>query len=201
MTSSAPKPKRTEPDRALATRVGYPDVWRDYRGLEIKPDDLFGNLTRAAAVRQRAPHGAAGAPDERGEWLLTPQIVNAYYVPAQNEIVLPAAILQPPYFDAAADDAVNYGAIGAVIGHEIGHARYPALYTATGACATGGRRRTAFTRAGADHDSRERAATFRRIVSTACWCSPKRGRRGGLACASRVPDVARRASPRRSSTA
>jgi predicted metalloendopeptidase len=109
----------------LKTRVGYPDVWRDYRGLEIKPDDLFGNLLRAQAFdnnRRMARMARMARPDERGEWTVSgPQSVNAYYVPAQNEIMLPAAFLQPPYFNADADDAVNYGAIGAVVGHEIMH--------------------------------------------------------------------------------
>ncbi len=120
---------------ALSTRVGYPDVWKDYRGLEIKADDLVGNLARAAAFDNARRMNRLARPDERGEWLATPQLVNAYYVPRQNEIVLPAAILQPPYFHAAADDAVNYGAIGAVIGHEIGHGldHTGRLYTATGA--------------------------------------------------------------------
>ncbi len=106
----------------LTTRVGYPDVWRDYRGLEIRPDDLFGNLVRAQAFDNARRMARLARPEERGEWTVTgPQSVNAYYVPAQNEIMLPAAILQPPYFDADADEAVNFGAIGAVIGHEIMH--------------------------------------------------------------------------------
>lgn len=106
----------------LKTRVGYPDVWRDYRGLEIKPDDLFGNLARAQAFDNTRRMMRLSRPEERGEWMISgPQSVNAYYVPAQNEIMLPAAILQPPYFDPSADEAVNYGAIGAVIGHEIMH--------------------------------------------------------------------------------
>jgi len=120
---------------ALSTRVGFPDVWKDYRGLEIRADDLAGNLARAAAFDNARRMNRLARPEERGEWLATPQLVNAYYVPAQNEIVLPAAILQPPYFNPAADDAVNYGAIGAVIGHEIGHGLDHAgrWYTATGA--------------------------------------------------------------------
>ena len=106
----------------LKTRVGYPEIWKDYRGLEIRPDDLFGNLARAQTFDNNRRMARIAGPEERGEWMTTsPQSVNAYYVPAQNEIMLPAAILQPPYFDAAADEAVNYGAIGAVIGHEIMH--------------------------------------------------------------------------------
>jgi predicted metalloendopeptidase len=97
-------------------------VWHDYRGLEIRPDDLFGNLARAQQFENARRMTRISQPDDRGQWTMTPQNVNAAYVPAQNEIVVPAGILHPPYFDAAADDAVNYGAIGAVIGHEISHA-------------------------------------------------------------------------------
>lgn len=119
----------------LSTRVGFPDVWKDYRALEIRADDLVGNLSRAASVDNARRMNRLARPEERGEWMMAPQTVNAYYSPAQNEIVLPAAILQPPYFNAAADDAVNYGAIGAVIGHEIGHGLDHAgrWYTSTGA--------------------------------------------------------------------
>ena len=106
----------------LKTRIGYPETWGDYRGLEIRADDLFGNLARAQAFDSTRRMARMVRPDGRGEWVITgPQSVNAYYVPARNEIMLPAAVLQPPYFDAAADEAVNYGAIGAVIGHEITH--------------------------------------------------------------------------------
>jgi putative endopeptidase len=134
MTSSA-RSEAHEKLVALSIRVGFPDVWKNYRGLEIRKDDLIGNLARAAAFDNARRMNRLARPGERGEWIATPQLVNAYYTPAQNEIVLPAAILQPPYFDAAADDAVNYGAIGAVIGHEIGHGLDHAgrWYTATGA--------------------------------------------------------------------
>lgn len=105
----------------ISTKIGYPAVWRDYAALEIKRDDLLGNLMRATAFEFR--HGVAklGRPIDRDEWLMTPQTVNAYYNPVMNEIVFPAAILQPPFFDAGADDAVNYGGIVAVIGHEVSH--------------------------------------------------------------------------------
>jgi putative endopeptidase len=102
-------------------KVGYPDEWRDYSALEIEADDLFGTLVRAAEAEHLRQLNRHGGPVNRGEWGMTPQTVNAYYSPALNEIVFPAAILQPPFFNLAADDAVNYGAIGAVIGHEIGH--------------------------------------------------------------------------------
>ncbi len=102
-------------------KIGYPDEWRDYSALEIRRDDLVGNLERAALVEYARLIERQNAPVDRGEWQMTPQTVNAYYNPPLNEIVFPAAILQPPFFDMNADDAVNYGAIGAVIGHEIGH--------------------------------------------------------------------------------
>lgn len=105
----------------LSTKVGYPDRWRDYRGLEIRADDLFGNVERAKQFDNSYRLARFAAPPDGGEWLLAPQTVNAYYSPARNEVVVPAAMLQPPLFNADADDAVNYGAIGAVIGHEIGH--------------------------------------------------------------------------------
>jgi putative endopeptidase len=102
-------------------KVGYPDRWRDYTGLDIRSDDLVGNLARVSSFEVDRHLGRVGGPVDLDEWLMSPQTVNAYYNPTQNEIVFPAAILQPPFFDPDADDAVNYGAIGAVIGHEIGH--------------------------------------------------------------------------------
>lgn len=102
-------------------KIGYPDTWRDYSALHLDPGDLMGNIRRAAQFHHAYELGKLGRPVDRGEWHMTPQTVNAYYNPVMNEIVFPAAILQPPFFDAAADDAVNYGGIGAVIGHEIGH--------------------------------------------------------------------------------
>lgn len=102
-------------------KIGYPDAWRDYSMLKIEADDLFGNLLRAAEAEHQRQLNRHGGPVDRAEWGMTPQTVNAYYSPALNEIVFPAAILQPPFFNLEADDAVNYGAIGAVIGHEIGH--------------------------------------------------------------------------------
>ncbi len=102
-------------------KIGYPDEWRDYSALTIEPDDLFGNVERATLAEYQRQLDRQGGPVDRGEWGMNPQRVNAYYNPTLNEIVFPAAILQPPFFDLEADDAVNYGAIGAVIGHEIGH--------------------------------------------------------------------------------
>ncbi len=102
-------------------KIGYPEKFRDYADLEIRRDDLIGNVRRATASNWRYEVGKLERPVDRTEWAMTPQTVNAYYNPTKNEIVFPAAILQPPFFDPAADDAVNYGAIGAVIGHEIGH--------------------------------------------------------------------------------
>ncbi|OLL71341.1 Metallopeptidase [Pseudonocardia sp. Ae168_Ps1] len=102
-------------------KVGYPERWKDYSDLGIDPADLLGNVGRAAEWRHDFEYAKLGGPVDRYEWLMTPQTVNAYYHPRLNEIAFPAAILQPPFFDADADDAANYGGIGAVIGHEIGH--------------------------------------------------------------------------------
>jgi putative endopeptidase len=102
-------------------KIGYPDEWRDYSSIEIVPHDLVGNVCRATAFEVDRNFAKLGKPIDRGEWFMLPQTVNAYYMPSMNEIVFPAAILQPPFFDLEADDAVNYGGIGAVIGHELGH--------------------------------------------------------------------------------
>jgi putative endopeptidase len=102
-------------------KVGYPDKWKDYSSLEIKADDLVGNYKRYAAFEYNRYIERLGKPVDNSEWLMTPQSINAYYHPVNNEIVFPAAILQPPFFNLEAEDAVNYGGIGAVIGHEIGH--------------------------------------------------------------------------------
>ena len=103
-------------------KIGYPDKWRDYSALEIKAGDLIGNLAQIAKYSQDYEYNKIGKPVDKSEWYMTPQTVNAYYNPGMNEIVFPAAILQPPFFDVNADDyAANYGGIGAVIGHEIGH--------------------------------------------------------------------------------
>ncbi|MFC7405179.1 M13 family metallopeptidase [Georgenia alba] len=106
---------------AFTPKIGYPDVWRDYSALEIAPDDLLGNVRAASLFEERRDLAKLGRPMDRTEWYMPPQTVNAYYNPTWNEIVFPAAILQPPFFDPDADDAWNYGGIGAVIGHEIGH--------------------------------------------------------------------------------
>jgi putative endopeptidase len=102
-------------------KIGYPDKWRDYSKLKIEKNDLFGNEKRSTEFEYNRTFNKLGKPVDRTEWGMTPQTVNAYYNPSMNEIVFPAAILQPPFFDMTADDAVNYGGIGAVIGHEIGH--------------------------------------------------------------------------------
>ena len=105
----------------FAPKIGYPGKWRDYSRLAIERDDLVGNVERIAVFNHERQLAKLGQPIDREEWGMTPQTVNAYYNPQKNEIVFPAAILQPPFFDANADDAVNYGGIGAVIGHEISH--------------------------------------------------------------------------------
>lgn len=102
-------------------KIGYPDNWEDYSRLDIEADDLVGNMQRSALFVYEKNLARQGGPVDKSEWNMTPQTVNAYYNPPLNEIVFPAAILQPPFFDMQADDAVNYGSIGAVIGHEIGH--------------------------------------------------------------------------------
>jgi len=102
-------------------KIGYPDKWRDYSALQTTPDDLYGNVGRVVKFQRDHELLKIGKPVDRDEWHMAPQTVNAYYNPVMNEIVFPAAILQPPFFGLDHDDAVNYGAIGAVIGHEIGH--------------------------------------------------------------------------------
>jgi len=119
--SEATKKKALEKLTKFTPKIGYPDKWRDYSTLQISADDLIGNLWRIAEFDHAYAIAKIGAPVDRDEWHMTPQTVNAYYNPLANEIVFPAAILQPPFFDLDADIAANYGGIGAVIGHEIGH--------------------------------------------------------------------------------
>jgi predicted metalloendopeptidase len=102
-------------------KIGYPDAWRDYSAFEVKPDDALGNARRSSVYEWNRNAVRLENPTDKDEWYMPPQTVNAYYNPVFNEIVFPAAILQPPFFDMAADPAINYGAIGAVIGHEMGH--------------------------------------------------------------------------------
>jgi predicted metalloendopeptidase len=102
-------------------KIGYPNKWKDYSKLVVSRDDLAGNVMRSRVVESNRELNKLGKPIDRDEWLMTPQTVNAYYNPELNEIVFPASILQPPFFDPKADDAINYGAIGAVIGHEVSH--------------------------------------------------------------------------------
>jgi putative endopeptidase len=106
---------------AFHPKLGYPDKWRDYSGLSIVQGDAFGNAIRANVFEWNRQVKRLNEPTDRGEWGMTPQTINAYYNPTFNEVVFPAAILQPPFFDPDADPAVNYGGIGAVIGHEMGH--------------------------------------------------------------------------------
>jgi len=106
---------------AFRPKIGYPDKWRDYSALEVKPGDAFGNAARAASFDWQRQVKRLGGPTDRDEWGMTPQTINAYYNPTFNEVVFPAAILQPPFFDPHADAAVNYGGVGGVIGHEMGH--------------------------------------------------------------------------------
>ncbi len=105
----------------FGVKIGYPDVWRDYSALEIDRASYFENLKRATLFETRRQLSKIDKPVDRNEWIMTPPTVNAYYRSTRNEIVFPAGVLQPPFFDANADDAVNYGGIGAVIGHELTH--------------------------------------------------------------------------------
>jgi predicted metalloendopeptidase len=120
--SAATRSQALDKLERLSAKVGAPGAWRSYGGLEIKPDDLIGNMRRAQQFENARRMAAMGLPADRTEWPVTPQTTNAFYKQVTNEIVLPAAILQPPFFNIEADDAVNYGSIGAIVGHEIGHA-------------------------------------------------------------------------------
>jgi putative endopeptidase len=120
MTSET-KDRAIEKLGQFTPKIGYPDRWRDYSGLALDPSDLMASVRAATAFEEDYDWGRLMKPTDRSEWFTFPQTVNAFYNPTGNEIVFPAAILQPPFFDAEADDAVNYGAIGSVIGHEIGH--------------------------------------------------------------------------------
>jgi putative endopeptidase len=119
--SDATKVKALEKWGAFTSKIGYPSKWRDWSGLATSRDSYFGNMMAARAFNYRHDLDKIGKPTDKTEWSMTPQTVNAYYNPLQNEIVFPAAILQPPFFDPKADDPVNYGSIGAVIGHELTH--------------------------------------------------------------------------------
>ncbi|HEY2344343.1 MAG TPA: M13-type metalloendopeptidase [Xanthomonadaceae bacterium] len=119
--SDATKKKAIDKWDALVPKIGYPDKWRDWTGLKIGRDSYFDNLVAAIKFNNDWQMGKIGKPKDRSEWGMTPQTVNAQYDPTNNDITFPAAILQPPFFDAKADDALNYGGIGAVIGHEMTH--------------------------------------------------------------------------------
>jgi endothelin-converting enzyme len=116
------KARAQEKRKKFTYKIGYPEKWRDYSRLRVDPDDLVGNVKRATEFDYRRGLEKLTQEIDRSEWQMTPQTVNAYHDPTKNEIVFPAAILTPPFFNMAADDAVNYGAIGVVIGHEMGHA-------------------------------------------------------------------------------
>jgi len=119
--TEATRAEAQEKLRKFTTKIGYPEQWKDYSALSVSPDDLIGNVIRSLNVEHNRELAKLGSPIDRGEWFMTPYTVNAYYNPPMNEIVFPAAILQPPFFNVEADDAVNYGGIGAVIGHEFSH--------------------------------------------------------------------------------
>jgi len=115
------KAKAKEKLDAFYVKIGYPNKWRDYSGLDIKKDSYYANVVRSNRFDRAYNFDKAEKPVDRDEWQMTPQTVNAYYNPTTNEICFPAGILQPPFFDMNADDAFNYGAIGVVIGHEMTH--------------------------------------------------------------------------------
>lgn len=115
------KLKAQEKLAAFTVKIGYPDKWRDYSALEIKQDSYWANVRRSSIFEMDYMLADAGKPVDKSRWYMTPQTINAYYNPTTNEICFPAAILQPPFFDPEADDAINYGAIGVVIGHEMTH--------------------------------------------------------------------------------
>ena len=119
--SPATKAQARQKLAKFTTKIGYPDKWKDYSKLTIGSDSIATNMMRSSAFEIDRQMTRLGGPIDRSEWLMTPQTINAYYNPVMNEIVFPAAILQPPFFNMAADDAVNYGGIGAVIGHELSH--------------------------------------------------------------------------------
>jgi putative endopeptidase len=119
--SPATKARAQEKVRLFMPKIGYPDKWRDYTALRIDAGDLVGNVQRASLFEYNRQVERINRPVDRTEWGMTPSTINAYFNASFNEIVFPAAILQPPFFDPQADDAVNYGGIGAVIGHEISH--------------------------------------------------------------------------------
>jgi putative endopeptidase len=117
----ATRQKALEKLQTFSPKIGYPDTWRDYSALSLSRTDLVGDVRNASVFEWQRHLAQLDRPVDRGEWFMSPPTNNAYYNPTLNEIVFPAGILQPPYFDPNADEAVNYGAIGAVIGHEISH--------------------------------------------------------------------------------
>ena len=119
--SDVTKKKAIEKLNAITRKIGYTDKWKDYKGLDINRDSYFKNIMNATQWNYQYEVSQVGKPVDRTQWGMTPPTVNAYYNPSNNEIVFPAGILQPPFFNADADDAVNYGGIGAVIGHELTH--------------------------------------------------------------------------------
>ena len=119
--SAATKARAEEKLHAVANKIGYPDKWRDYSTLTVTRGDALGNALRAAAFEEKRDIAKIGKPVDRGEWDMSPPTVNAYYSSQMNDINFPAGILQPPFFDRSQKDAVNYGSVGSIIGHELTH--------------------------------------------------------------------------------
>src|SRR6201999_4522157 len=115
------KARAKEKLHAVANKIGYPDKWRDYSSLNVVRGDALGNVERAASFEEHRQIKKMSKPVDRGDWGMTPPTVNAYYNPQMNDINFPAGILQPPFFDMRRDDAVNYGSIGSIMGHEMTH--------------------------------------------------------------------------------
>jgi len=119
--TEATRAKALEKMNGFGVKIGFPDEWLDYSNLDVRVDEHLANVLRSRAFEHRREMKYADAPTDKKRWLMLPQQINAYYHPNLNEIVFPAAILQPPFFNSEADDAVNYGSFGAVVGHEMSH--------------------------------------------------------------------------------
>ena len=149
----------------IANKIGYPDKWRDYSAVEIRPDDYLGNVDRASAFESHRQLDKIGKPVDHTEWNISPPTVNAYYDPQMNDINFPAGVLQPPLFDPKMDDAPNYGNTGGTIGHELTHVALTmraASLTPKVICTTGGRRPM-------PPNSRSGSIVFPRNTRTSLW--------------------------------
>ncbi|MBX3162357.1 MAG: M13 family peptidase [Deltaproteobacteria bacterium] len=182
--SAATKAKAKEKLATYNPKIGFPKKWRDYSALKIVAGDVVGNAERTSEFEYNRALAKLGKPVDRDEWLMTPMTVNAYYNPVLNEIVFPAAILQPPFFDPNADDAINYGGIGAVIGHEISHGfdDQGSQYDARGAL------RNWWTK---DDEAKFKAATKKLVEQYNTYCPfPGQCVKGDLTLGENIADLA-----------